>query len=191
MIEETESIDPPVRDILVAAGLSTKAFYRHFRSKHELMAVLYEEAGASLRRYLERRMAEAPDPGAALASFIDGFLQQAVHPAAVKRTRPWVLGQRRLLFELPEHQSAAHARLVDLVEREILAGVEAGLFASPDPHADAELIVRSTETVLSTHLIARTPPGPATVAHLVGFVLRALRPGPPTSADGSDNGVLS
>src|SRR5271155_2729155 len=45
--------------VLERAGFSTRAFYRHFESKDELVAVVFLEAARIEKRRLKRRMATA------------------------------------------------------------------------------------------------------------------------------------
>src|SRR5271154_5634951 len=44
---------PRVADIVAEAGLSNDAFYRHFRSKDDLVTAILEDGGERLRGYLE------------------------------------------------------------------------------------------------------------------------------------------
>jgi AcrR family transcriptional regulator len=53
VIAASGRIDPPVRDILRVAGLSTPVFYRHFRSKDELLLVVWDRGVRMLTAYLE------------------------------------------------------------------------------------------------------------------------------------------
>ena len=64
VIERTASVDPTVREILAEASLSTQAFYRHFRSKDELLVVLLDDGRQRLVDSLRRRMGAATDPAA-------------------------------------------------------------------------------------------------------------------------------
>src|SRR6201987_1882101 len=63
--------------VLERAQLSTRAFYRHFESKEQLIAeVLSVLARVEMLR-LRRRMANAAGPVEAVASWIDGRLDRA------------------------------------------------------------------------------------------------------------------
>src|SRR5271157_754429 len=47
-----------VADILAEAGLSTRAFYRHFHSKEDVVRALYRRDAESFGRHLRRAMAQ-------------------------------------------------------------------------------------------------------------------------------------
>ena len=91
--------DPDVRRTIVAAGaealraqgvrglsvaavldhaeLSTRAFYRHFQSKDQLVAAVFLEMAQDERRRLQRKMAKTAGPVEAVAAWIDGRLDLA------------------------------------------------------------------------------------------------------------------
>jgi AcrR family transcriptional regulator len=67
--------------------LSTRAFYRHFPSKDDLVLALFasESERAAVRH--GAALADLDDPGRALASWIDGVLALAYEPRRARRTR--------------------------------------------------------------------------------------------------------
>src|ERR1700750_3469027 len=71
------TVDPRVRDILLEAGLSTQAFYRHFRSKDDLLLVLLDDGRRQLADYLSHRIGKARTPGAKLRAWGEGMLAPA------------------------------------------------------------------------------------------------------------------
>src|SRR6516225_1864969 len=68
---------PRVADIVAAAGLSNDAFYRHFRSKDDLVNALLEDGAERLRGYLAHQMAKARTPDAQVRRWVEGVLGQA------------------------------------------------------------------------------------------------------------------
>lgn len=168
------SIEPSVREILEQAGLSTKAFYRHFRSKDELLLVALDEGTRVLVEYLERRMAAATDPTTAIAGWIDGFVRQAVNPSAAQRTRPWTLGSGRLASAFPADFERNQRAIAAPLEREIARASADGTARSPDPARDARLIYAYTSDTVRVHLLRGSVPDADTTAHLVTFAHRAL-----------------
>src|SRR5689334_24919347 len=62
--------------VLQHAQLSTRAFYRHFQSKDELVSAVFLDMARAEKRRLKRRMA-AEDPVEAVVAWIDGRLDLA------------------------------------------------------------------------------------------------------------------
>jgi AcrR family transcriptional regulator len=170
----TGSIEPSVREILQQAGLSTKAFYRHFRSKDDLLLVAMDRGTRLLVEYLEHRIARHDEPSARVGAWIDGFVRQAINPVAARRTLPWSLGVGRLAALFPEAFEQSQQRIIAPLEREIRAARASGASSSPDPGRDARLIFGYSIDTIRHHLILDTVPDAATVAHLGDFANRAL-----------------
>src|SRR3954447_14220094 len=63
-----------VADVLAEAGLSTRAFYRHFASKDELVLAIYERDAQPTHVRLRDRLDAAASPRAALEVWIDETL---------------------------------------------------------------------------------------------------------------------
>ncbi len=177
LIQRTGSLDPPIRDILAASGISTQGFYRYFASKDELMLVLLDEGRRRLMDTLERRMRRADSPADRLRAWIEGVLAQATDPAAAARTRPWVLSERHLSTLFPEEQQWSVDLLVRLLH-EPLRGLRQGA-ADDSPEqvaALAILVYRVTFATLGAHLVAGTKPTRDEVSLLVSFCLRGAEP---------------
>jgi AcrR family transcriptional regulator len=63
-----------VAEILSKAGLSTRAFYRHFGTKEDVIRALYQRDATSFGGQLATRVASAADPVEALRAWVDGML---------------------------------------------------------------------------------------------------------------------
>ncbi|HEY1466443.1 MAG TPA: TetR/AcrR family transcriptional regulator, partial [Acidimicrobiales bacterium] len=168
------TIEPSVREILEQAGLSTKAFYRHFRSKDELLLVTLEEGSRVLVEYLEHQMSTFSDPLDKVGAWINGVVRQAVNPSAARRTLPWTLGASRLATVFPEQFDKNQARIIAPLHREIANSVKDDSGQSPDPARDARLIYGYTLDTVRYNLIKDTVPSTRTLRHLVEFAHRAL-----------------
>ena len=68
---------PRVADIVAEAGLSNDAFYRHFRSKDDLVTAILEDGGERLRSYLAYQMAKETTPEGQVRRWVRGVLAQA------------------------------------------------------------------------------------------------------------------
>ena len=179
LVEESGALDPSMRQILAATGLSTQAFYRHFRSKDELMLALLDDGRRQLVGTLERRMAKARTPANKVRAWIEGVLAQAGDARAAARTRPFVAGEDRLAERYPDEHRAS----VDLILSPLIPPIAAlgpGARRRSDGNGtstsrrDAEAVYRLTFATLHDHLRARTRPTPAAVDHLCAFVLAGI-----------------
>ena len=172
LIEKTGSFDPPLRDILKTSGLSTQAFYKHFRSKDELLLVLLDDGRRRLLGYLQHRMDKAATPAGKVRAWIEGVLAQAADENAARRTKPFVANQDRLADRFPSEQQASFDLLLEL-----LAEPLAGTGAPRDRRTtkrDAEVIYHATFGALRAHLFRGSRPGSAEVDHLVQFCLNGI-----------------
>jgi AcrR family transcriptional regulator len=167
------TIEPSVRQILDEARLSTNAFYRHFRSKDDLLLVAYAEGMRALVEHLERRMAALDDPFERIRTWIEVFVRQASPPTA-RRALPWSVGMGRIAVDFPDDYERNQALAVSPLAREIDAAVQAGAAHSPDPLRDAWLVYGYTLDTVRRHLLHGTPPDHAVVDQLVSFAFRAL-----------------
>src|ERR1700742_1454507 len=61
-------------EVLTEAGLSTRAFYRHYSSKDELLVAWAEQGVGGVATRLARLMATAPGPLEAVAVWVDDIL---------------------------------------------------------------------------------------------------------------------
>jgi TetR/AcrR family transcriptional repressor of nem operon len=66
-----------VAEVMAAAGLTPGGFYGHFGSKDALLASGCAAAFAESAQRWERRVADAPEPGAGLAALINAYLAAA------------------------------------------------------------------------------------------------------------------
>jgi AcrR family transcriptional regulator len=129
-----------VADVLEEAGLSTRAFYRHFASKDELVLAVYE---TEQRRSIERLVAAvdaAPDPARAVVAWIDENLSLAFDSRRAARTRTLATDGYRLRGEFPEHFDAIVVALLHPLVDAITRGVADGSFPHAHPEQDARFM---------------------------------------------------
>jgi AcrR family transcriptional regulator len=126
-----------VANVLERAGLGTRAFYRHFESKDQLVAAVFLDMAKTESERLRARMADARDPVAAVVAWIDGRLDLAFNDDVQSDLRRMSLEAQSQMFASPEVVGAAYAEiLVPLVEQ-LDRGRSAGRFVDVDPGADA------------------------------------------------------
>jgi AcrR family transcriptional regulator len=171
---QSGTFEPSVREILHEAGVSTKAFYRHFRSKDDLLLVALETASMQLAEYIESKMTSVAEPVPRIRIWIEGFVRQAIVPSAARRTLPWALGVGQLAHMYPEQFNRSKALVIAPLEREIARADAEGTAVSPNPAKDARIIFGYTMDAIRHHLIRRTEPDSGDTEQLVDFTYRAL-----------------
>ena len=88
--------------VLEHAQLSTRAFYRHFESKDQLVAAVFLEMARVEMRRLKRKMFKAANPVDAVAAWIDGRLDLAFEQNIRSDLRQLSLEAQSQMFASPE-----------------------------------------------------------------------------------------
>jgi AcrR family transcriptional regulator len=126
-----------VADVLEESGLSTRAFYRHFQSKDELILAVYQYDNRRSVERLRSRIAAAGTSVEALEAWIEHSLALGFAPRRARRTMTLWREGGRLWAQYPGEYNAIVEALVaplaDVLER----GREDGTFPAADPHLDA------------------------------------------------------
>ncbi|MGH3632975.1 TetR/AcrR family transcriptional regulator [Mycobacterium sp.] len=129
-----------IADVLTRAKLGTRAFYRHFDSKDQLVqAVFLEMARVEMRR-LRRKMASASNPVEAVAAWIDGRLDLAFDMTVRSGLRILSLEAQSQMFAAPEVVSPAYREMLTPLIDQLELGTQQEIFADIDPLTDAELL---------------------------------------------------
>lgn len=173
VIEHKGTLDPTLREILRESGLSTQAFYKHFRSKDELLLLLLDDGRRKLLGYLEHRMQKAATPSERIRAWIEGVLAQAANAEAAARTRPFLANRDRLAEHFPAEQQASMDLLVDLLAAAI-SDVPGRKGDRAGARRDSEAIYDVTFGALHRYLTHRTRPSANEIEHLVRFGLAAV-----------------
>ena len=158
---------PRVADIVVAAGLSNDAFYRHFRSKDALVAALVDDGALRLRSYLDHAMEKATSPEAKVRRWVEGVMSQAEGEVAATTLAVIWNGDSVAGASAPGRQAANAAP----------GGLLAEPFAelgSTRPELDAALVAHAVFGRLAELLWQGAQADSAEVDHLVDFCLGAV-----------------
>lgn len=129
-----------VAAVLERAELSTRAFYRHFGSKDELVAAVFHEMAYAEERRLRRRMAKAADPVEAVAAWIDGRLDLAFDDKIKSDLRRLSLEAQSQMFAAPELIQPAYQEMLKPLIEQLDRGLTVGVFRDIDPVTDAQAI---------------------------------------------------
>jgi AcrR family transcriptional regulator len=129
-----------VADVLDVAGLSTRAFYRHFDSKDALLRAMYRRDADAVAAELREATEAAPDPVRALDAWLDGFLALFFDPRRVGRAAVMTSEGTRRAAGYHEEQERAEAELVAPLVEVLRRGHATGALRSPTPARDAYTI---------------------------------------------------
>jgi AcrR family transcriptional regulator len=167
-----------VHEILREAGLGTRAFYRYFASKDDLVLHMYRTDSERVTAALDAAVAAAQTPLDALEAWVDTSLaaaydpsdpRQALHVATLSSHEAAAVGG------FDEVMAAAFARQRASLERVLRHGRSAGAFPFADPEPDAFAVQAVVVTYLRTKVLGGPCPSRAAVRrHVVDLFARAL-----------------
>lgn len=163
-----------VAEILAEAGLSTRAFYRHFRSKDELLLALFRAESEAAGARLAARLAAAPSPRAALDAWVDAILDLVYEHKRAERTLVFTDIPHHLALDPVEVDRVNAANWRPLADV-LAAGRAAGDFPLADPEIDARVVNEVLWTVVGRP--RRDQPRPTRVearARVMRYVLAGL-----------------
>ena len=126
--------------VLERAQLGTRAFYRHFESKEQLVAeVLLEMARVETLR-LRTKMANTTSPVEAVAAWIDGRLDRAFDENTNFKLRRLSQEARSEAFSSPEMVSPAYRAILEPLIEQLQRGLGLGVFKDIVPVTAAKSI---------------------------------------------------
>jgi AcrR family transcriptional regulator len=126
-----------IAQVLNRAQLSTRAFYRHFGSKDELVAAVFLGMASVEMLRLRRRMADAADPVGAVAAWIDGRLELAFNDELRSDLRQMSVEAQSQMFASPELIGPAYGEILLPLVEQLVRGADLGLFTDIDAESEA------------------------------------------------------
>ena len=144
----------PVAAILQRAGVSTRAFYRHFESKDELFLALLRQESDALADRLDRIVDEVPgDPVDQLKAWIDGMFSLMYDEELRMHLTVIDSDEVRAAKGYRETRERAHADRERSLDEIIRRGRADGSFPLADPEHDAVAI----SAVISREMANQAP----------------------------------
>ncbi|HEX6392550.1 MAG TPA: helix-turn-helix domain-containing protein [Acidimicrobiales bacterium] len=128
-----------VQDILDEAGLSTRAFYRQFRSKDDLLLAMFRTASARDVEAVVKRVANAAGPLEGLHAWIDEMTAIAFDRRRLSRMVMFNVSARQAVG-FDEECDYMRERLTSPLADSLRTGLEDGSFPSARPEDDANTI---------------------------------------------------
>jgi AcrR family transcriptional regulator len=126
-----------VAEVLSRTQLSTRAFYRHFDSKDQLVSAVFLEMARVEMVRLRQKMATGADPVHAVAAWIDGRLDLAFNEQIRSDLRQMSLEAQSQMFASPELVGPSYAEILRPLVQELERGRNMGVFSDIDPENDA------------------------------------------------------
>jgi AcrR family transcriptional regulator len=164
-----------VTEILRAASLSTRAFYRHFDSKDALLLAMFRQESAAMLSRLDAIATSAANPTDALRGWIDEFLRIASAPR--RRQRAVVLSSEEVtrakgyLAARQDMQAEQESSIAAVLAR----GREDGSFPWTEPASDARSVRAAIGQAFDDQMrgVAGIPADEA-ATQVVDFAFRAV-----------------
>jgi AcrR family transcriptional regulator len=162
-----------VEDVLRAARLSTRAFYRLHGSKDALFLELFARANRAAMARLRATVARRRDPAARLDAYVEASLDLVYEPRLRRETRLFASIPSQLTARYAREVHACQAELVAVLREIVAAGRACGTFHDADPDDDAWAVHGALGATITRVLLAETPPSRARVARTLRRFCRA------------------
>ncbi len=163
-----------MHDVLQAAALSTRAFYRHFTSKDELVLEMYRVDCVRVNATVAAAVAAAPDPLAALEAWIDQNL--AVVYDARRLRHAVVLSSA----EVSSAEGFTDVKNAGLAEQRapLVSLLDDGRARGVFPHADPEVDAMAIQAVVGAYCRRSASTAIPLLSHSCGSSHAHARPVP-------------
>jgi AcrR family transcriptional regulator len=165
-----------VDDVLDEAGLSTRAFYRHFRGKSELFLALFDREAARAGERLRRKVAAAGSPVQQVEAWVVATLALAYDARIARRTRVFLVERQVIAAEFPDDVIRCVRQQLAPLEEAIDEGRATGAFPAAEPECDALAIHHLCSGLMNDKLLGTGTLGREdAVALATRFALATLR----------------
>ena len=172
-----------VAAILDRAELSTRAFYRHFESKDQVVAAAFLEMAYAEKRRLQRKMSKAGNPVEAVAAWIDGRLDLAFDENIKSDLRHLSLEAQSQMFAAPELIQPAYEEMLKPLIEQLDDGLSRSVFHGVDPVTAAQSIQGVVWASTERHWAAADCERAEVRGRALQFCLRGLGVKPELIAD--------
>jgi AcrR family transcriptional regulator len=126
--------------VLERAQLSTRAFYRHFESKDQLVAAVFLELARIETQRLRGKMANTANPVEAVVAWVDGRFELAFGENTEVDLRRLTLEAHSKAASSPEVVAPAYSTILEPLIEQLERGLELGVFADIVPATAAKSI---------------------------------------------------
>ncbi|MCU1603261.1 MAG: betI 17 [Frankiales bacterium] len=167
-----------IKTVLSESHLSTRAFYRHFEDKEDLLRELMEQHYAALAQRSREVLTACPDPLLALKAWLHLMLVPAADPGRAAVEAAFAMDWQEVRRAHPEGFLHAVGLLLEpLIEA--LDRLRSSGHPHVQPRSDAALVLLLTRTVLLQAQSGTPMDSENGIPVLWSFVCRALTLSPP------------
>jgi AcrR family transcriptional regulator len=163
-----------VQLVLREAGVSARAFYRHFADKDELMLALLRDEMIKAGEHASNLSTAADDPAEQVALWLRAYVSAASDPRRVARAKLFS-SQQSLIRRFPSELDESGRQMVKPLLDALIRGAELGVFPLTEPERDANVIGNLASGTLQDALVERPDLDiESLVSEASDFVMRAL-----------------
>ncbi|ARE37827.1 hypothetical protein A0W34_30380 (plasmid) [Rhodococcus sp. BH4] len=170
MAEKGRSAQPKVADIVGAAGMSNQAFYRHFRSRDDVIVATYEQGLLAVAEYLDHRIGKVTGSENRVRAWIEGVLNQIEDPDLSELSGNILWNVNQINRGSSEIEPVGHTRILRSLSSVLTAGGIA------EPEQSALLVQTLVMGITSRHMEFGHRPTSEEREALVQFCLQGLGP---------------
>jgi AcrR family transcriptional regulator len=164
-----------VHDILREAGLSTRAFYRHFPSKDDLILFMYRADSALMTTRLTDAVARTNTPAEAIDAWVSEYLDVAYNPRRAAKGRVLASHEAAMAVGFAavyNREGAVHRKILQDALDE---GLRDGSLPLAEPEEDAYALHALAAHYVGARLFGtHAVPFERARSHTVGLFLRSL-----------------
>jgi AcrR family transcriptional regulator len=175
LLDSSDGAMLEVTQILNETGLGTRAFYRHFKTRDELLLVMLRRDRDQVLDRLHSTVATAVDAVDALREWVDQMFELLSRPRRNRRVSTFrseeMQRARGYQRELERFWAAEQALLAQIISE----GKTAGHFPDADPQPDARAVRAVIEAAILDQIEHPTAASPRqTASQTLAFILRGL-----------------
>jgi AcrR family transcriptional regulator len=175
LVSRNDSVATGLQDILVETGLSTRAFYRHFASKDELLTAMYRAEGQRVAEGLSEEIATTTDPREAVRAWINFWIAVVYGKPRGRYARMLASAEVRGAAGFRVAQSENNLVFVAILAQVLSAGKHTATFPLVEPREDARAFQAAVVALMETRLFGHSAPNAKSAgAHLTSYISRAL-----------------
>jgi AcrR family transcriptional regulator len=164
-----------LQDILDAAGLSTRAFYRSFGSKDELLVAMHRIDSQWAISELYAAVASSSTPRHSVVAWIDHWMSIIFDQRRARHLRVLTSAEARNAQGMREVNNDNDRESISVLTQVLSAGLRSGDFPSVEPTNDARAFQAVVTSLVHARMLKEHTLGAAEAArHLRSLIGRAL-----------------